>query len=221
MPATGGADPQKLSDARVNAPLTVLTLERVVSLADYENFARAFAGVGKAQAIAVWSGETHIVYLTVAASDGSSVKKGSSLYTTLVGAINNLKDPVQIFQVAGYQSLAFSLKAALLIDKVNFVSDTVQAAVVATLTAAFSFNARAFAQAVTEAEIVALIQSVPGILASNLSQLYRTGDPAGPMQKEPPPFLAASPARWENGAIQPAQLLLLKSAGITLTEMMP
>ena len=70
LPASGGADPQDLSHARSNAPLTVLTLDRIVSLDDYENFAQAFAGVGKAQAIAVWSGETRLVHLTVAAADG-------------------------------------------------------------------------------------------------------------------------------------------------------
>jgi uncharacterized phage protein gp47/JayE len=221
LPATGGANPQRLSAARKNAPLTVLTLERVVSVADYENFARAFAGVGKAQAIAVWSGETHLVYLTVAASDGTSVKTGGSLYTTLVNAINNLKDPVQTFRVAGFQSLAFNLTAALLVDKVNHTLAGVTAAVTSALRAAFSFSARSFAEAVTEAEIVTLIQSVPGVRACTLSQLYLTSDANGPSQKEPPAFLAASPARWESGAIRPAQLLLLNHAGVTLKEMAP
>jgi hypothetical protein len=220
-PASGGSDPQPLADARTSAPLTVLTLERVVSLADYENFARAFVGVGKAQAIAVWSGETRMVYLTVAAADGSSIQKGSQLYNTLLGAINGLKDPVQIFQVGGYQSLAFNLSAALLIDKVNFDKAAVYAAVTSALIAAFSFDNRAFGQAVTAAEIVTLIQKVPGVLACDLSQLYLSGDPAGPGQTEPPAFLASSPARWENGAVQLAQLLLLNAAGVTLKEMAP
>ncbi len=221
MPATGGGDPQPLSQARQNAPLTVLTLERVVSLADYENFARAFAGVGKAQAIAVWNGETRMVYLTVAASDGTSVKKTSDLYTTLVGAINNLKDPVQIFDVGGFKSLAFDLTVALLVDKVNFTTAKVQSAVKKALKAEFSFANRSFAQAVTAAEIVALIQGVPGVLACTLSQLYLTSDPSGPAQKEAPPFLAAAPAIWQNGAIQRAQLLLLNSSGVTFEEMKP
>ncbi|SPE40630.1 hypothetical protein SBA3_3800022 [Candidatus Sulfopaludibacter sp. SbA3] len=221
LPATGGGDPQPIDQARDNAPLTVLTLERVVSLADYENFAHAFAGVGKAQAIAVWSGETRLVHLTVAASDGTSVVKGSFLYTTLRNAIVNLKDPVQTFLLAGYQPLPFNLTAAILVDKTNYDSATVQAAAASALSAAFSFPMRAFAQAATEAEIVTLIQSVPGVLACNLSQLYLTSDPSGPAQTEPPPFLAAAPARWENGAIQPAQLLLLNAAGVTLKEMAP
>jgi hypothetical protein len=87
------------------------------------------------------------------------------------------------------------------------------------LAGAFSFANRAFAQAVTAAEIVTLMQAVAGVTAVYLTQLYVTGDPNGPTQTEPSPFLTALPARWQGGAIQPAQLLLLNSLGVTLTEM--
>ena len=52
----GAADPEALADARTDAPLTTLTLDRIVSASDYENFAAAFAGVGKAQATTLWAG---------------------------------------------------------------------------------------------------------------------------------------------------------------------
>ena len=69
-----GADPEKIDRARQNAPLTVLTLDRLVSLTDYENSARAFAGIGKAHAIWIWDGEKKIVYLTVASETGTPVR---------------------------------------------------------------------------------------------------------------------------------------------------
>ena len=40
--------PRDARDARRNAPLTMLTLGRAVSLQDYADFARAFAGIAKA-----------------------------------------------------------------------------------------------------------------------------------------------------------------------------
>ena len=52
LSASGAADPEARDQARSNAPVTVLTLERIVSLQDYEDFTRAFAGVGKVQAAA-------------------------------------------------------------------------------------------------------------------------------------------------------------------------
>ena len=63
--ASGGADPESLGSARSNAPLAVLTLDRIVSLEDYQNFAAAFAGIGKALAVPLVLGETMLVQLTV------------------------------------------------------------------------------------------------------------------------------------------------------------
>ncbi len=52
----------------------MLTLDRIVSLRDFEDFARAFAGIGKAQATWLWDGERRLVHLTVAASNGGAVR---------------------------------------------------------------------------------------------------------------------------------------------------
>ena len=49
-------NPSRCPDARQNAPFTVLTLERVVSLQDYEDFARAYPGIAKALATWTWDG---------------------------------------------------------------------------------------------------------------------------------------------------------------------
>ena len=217
--ASGGADPQPLAHARVNAPLTVLTLDRIVSLDDYEKFAQAFAGIGKAQAVALWSGELRVVLVTAAMANGDPLDPTAPLYQSLVQAIELGHDPVQAFFVKGYQPLVFNLHGSLLIDQPRYQSALVMAQVANSLATAFSFENRDFAQAVTAAEIVTLIQSVPGVIATDLNQLYLTTDPNGPSQTEPPAFLAAAPARWEKGAMQPAQLLLLNPLGATLTEM--
>ncbi|MGA7206695.1 MAG: hypothetical protein WBX27_18945, partial [Specibacter sp.] len=42
--STGGADPETRDAARANAPLAVTALDRLVSVADYADFARTFAG---------------------------------------------------------------------------------------------------------------------------------------------------------------------------------
>jgi hypothetical protein len=218
LPATGGADPQQLADARADAPLTVLTLDRIVSLDDYQSFAQAFPGVGKAQAIAVWSGTQRLVHITIGSADGQPIDASWPLYQTLFQAIEQAHDPVQIFAVAGFQLVPFNLKAALLIDQPTYDPTMVMAAVSAALAGAFSFANRAFAQAVTAAEIITLIQAVPGVIAVYLTQLYQTSDPTGAAKTEPSPFLTALPARWEGGTILPAQLLLLNPLGVNLTE---
>jgi predicted phage baseplate assembly protein len=219
MAASGGADPQDIAHARANAPLAVLTLDRIVSLDDYENFTQSFAGIGKAQAVAVWSGQTRLVHVTIAAANGSAVDPSSPLFKTLLQAIELAHDPVQRVLLASYQPLTFNLAARILVDQPRYEFKQVLDKVIAALTAAFSFDERSFAQAVTAAEIIALIQSIPGVIATDLNQLYLTSDPSGPGQVEPPAFLAASPARWQGGVIQPAQLILLNPLGVSITEM--
>ncbi len=70
---TGGDDPESRDDARANAPLTVRTLDRVVSLQDYEDFARAYSGIAKARATWTRAGQAHGIFLTVAGPDGAAV----------------------------------------------------------------------------------------------------------------------------------------------------
>ncbi len=219
LAASGGADPQSLSDARSNAPLTVLTLDRIVSLDDYQAFTQAFAGIGKAQAVAIWNGGTRTIQITAATASGASLSPSDPLYQTMVQAIQLAHDPVQNFAVAGFQPLAFNLSASVLIDQPTYQSSVVMAAVLSSLTSAFSFANRAFAQSVSAAEILKLIQAIPGVIAVDLNQLYMTSDPGGPSQTEPSPYLPVLPALFQSGSIQPAQLLLLNPLGVTLTEM--
>ncbi len=218
LAASGGADPENLDEARGNAPLTVLTLDRIVSVEDYENFAAAFAGIGKAQGLPLWVGEAELVHLTVAGIQGAAVDPTSQLFLSLSAAIDAARDPVQQFRVASYRPATFSLTASVIIDAPRYVAADVLAAVRTALLAAFSFDRRGFAQPVTSAEVIATIQATPGVIATTLTQLYRSEDPSGPGQTEPAPVLAAAYAHWEGGAIVPAELLLLNSTGFSVTE---
>ncbi|HEX7288151.1 MAG TPA: baseplate J/gp47 family protein [Candidatus Angelobacter sp.] len=217
LPAAGGADPQNLAHARANAPLTVVTLDRIVSLDDYENFVASFAGIGKAQATAVWSGETRLVHITIADASGGTIGPASPLYRTLLQGIRAAHDPVQQIAVTSYQPLTFDLVVGILIDP-KYLPDVVLTTVRAKLADAFSFPNQAFAEPVTAAEIASLIQAVPGVVASTLKQLYLSTDLSGPSQTEPPPYLLAAPARLQGAAILPAQLLLLNPLGAKVTE---
>ncbi len=69
LPATGGADRESRDQARRNAPLAVLALDRLISVQDYEDFTRTFAGVGKAKAARLPLGGAQIVHVTIAGED--------------------------------------------------------------------------------------------------------------------------------------------------------
>ena len=73
LAASGAAGAETLEEIRGNAALTILTLDRIVSLQDYEDFARAFAGVAKALATWSWIGSTRGVFVTVGGVDGAAL----------------------------------------------------------------------------------------------------------------------------------------------------
>jgi predicted phage baseplate assembly protein len=215
LPSGGAAAPETLDEARTNAPLTVLTLDRIVSLRDFEHFTRAFAGIGKAQAVSLWGGEMRLVHLTVAAANEAPLNPNSDLFIALANAIDGARDPAQRVRIASFQPVFFNVAAKVLVDPRYSVA-TVLTEAEAALLAAFAFDQRSFAQAVTAAEVVTVIQKVRGVVATDLDRLYRVTDSPGLHQ-----VLPSTSARWQGTDIQPAQLLLLNPAGITLVEMKP
>jgi predicted phage baseplate assembly protein len=211
LPAEGGDDAETLADARRSAPLTVMTLGRVVSLRDYEDFARAFAGVGKALATWTWDGERRGVFLTVAGADGADVPEGSELMKNLLAAMRAAGDAGVPLTVASYGPRLFRLKAKVKVGD-DYVTEKVLAEVERALRAHFSFDARDFGQPVTLGEVLAVMQTVEGTVAVDVDELYRVGDEdSGPQVRLP----AAVPS-----AASAAELLTLDPAPLKL-EVMP
>lgn len=214
LPASGAADPETANTARVKAPPTVRTLDRIVSLKDFEDFAQGFTGIGKAQAMVLRNQRTQIVHITVAAVNGGAVEKSSSLYENLVKAIDGARDPFQVVvQVDSYEKLSFNLEARILINQ-KYQEAIVIGKIRQSLTDQFAFEQRQFGQAVTASEAIAIIQKVEGVVAVDLDSLYPLGT-----AKRLEQILSAEPARWDETqtTILPAQLLLLNPNGITLT----
>ncbi|VVB95195.1 Uncharacterised protein [uncultured archaeon] len=210
--ASGAAPPEKLEDARTNAPFTVLTLERIVSLRDFEDFARAFSGIGKSQAVTFWMGEKKIVHITVAASGGKPVDPRSNLYKNLRKGIDAVRLPVQHVIVESYRPDFFNLEARVKIDP-RFINDKVLAAIKSALEKTFSFENRSFGQAATASEINTVIQDVEGVIYVDIEKLYKSTGFSALNQ-----ILTASRAFLDDmGNIRSAELLLIKPGGITLT----
>jgi hypothetical protein len=223
LDASGAEEPERRDAARRNAPLTVLTLDRIVSLADVEDFTRAFAGIGKAQAVQLRRGEHAFVHLTVAAANGDEVAPTSSVYLNLVAAIDAARDPAAAVVVESYARRYFNLEAEVLVDR-GLVAEQVFEAVRAAIAAAFSFERRDFGQLVSAAEVVTLIQGVPGVVMTDLRKLYLVQEqaPEAPPAKPLSQLLLVERARLvAGGGTAPGELLLVNPAGITLTEGTP
>ena len=170
--ATGGQDPQSVSDIRANAPLTVLTLGRAVSITDYANFARTFAGIAKAYALWIPSGPGRGVFLTVAGAGGAALPPDSPTLANLIAALRGCGNPLIPISAQNYVETLFCFSADVRYD-LAYDPSAVEGKVRATLSQTFSFAARDFGQAVGIDEIAAVIQGVAGVVAVNVTGLKR------------------------------------------------
>jgi len=214
VPATGGTDPEPFDRARRNAPLTVLTLERIVSLVDFEDFAAAFTGIGKARAVWLWDGQQRLVHLSVAAIDGAELPIDSALFTNLRAAIDAARPPHQELRIAVGEVVSLPLEARIAVTA-GYAFDAVSKAVAAALTDRFGFDARDFTQPLSGSEVVATMQAVAGVDHVALISVGSGGRVTN-LQSDP---IEARGARWDGTLIAPAELLLLDSDGIKLTAL--
>lgn len=168
--ATGGQDAQSVEGIRSNAPLTVLTLGRAVSLADYENYAGTFAGIAKAYAAWIPSGPGQGVFLTVAGVNGAALPSGSPTLSNLVASLRNYGNPLTSISIRSFAETLFGLSADVRYDPA-FDQPTVQARILQTLSQAYGFAKRSFGQGVSADEISSVIQNVPGVVAVNVKQI--------------------------------------------------
>ncbi len=175
LASSDAADKENLSEARKNAPLTVLTLDRTVSLKDYEDFARAFAGIDKALATWSWSGLRRKVFVTVAGSEGAVVEIYSTLHENLFNAMLQYGDPNIPLQIESYKPRLFRVKAKIEV-KPDYLEEDTLSAVMEKLRESFSFESREFGEPVTLSEIVAIMQNVTGVNAVDVDNLYFSED---------------------------------------------
>jgi len=210
LAADGAADREQLEEARRNAPLTVLTLGRIVSLQDYEDFARTFSGIDKSLATWTWFGEKRGVFVTVAGSGGAEVTESSQLYKNLVSAMGSSGDPLVPLQVKSYQSGLFRVTASLKIDPA-YISEKVLADAEQQLRDEFSFANRSFGQPVHLSEVFAALQQITGVIAVNITALYRSNESAALNQ-----HLAAAVPLPTRTTVLPAEILTLDSQPLNL-----
>jgi predicted phage baseplate assembly protein len=215
-PAEGGEDAEAPDDARASLPLTVMTLDRIVSLQDYGDFAHAYAGIAKALATWTWSGEQRGVFVTVAGPNGAEISRDSKTIPNLLTAMRLKGDPGVPLSVKSFQSRKFNLKAAVKVDRPAYERESVFERVTRALLDTFSFKRREFGQAVTLSEVIAVIQAQDGVLAVDVNELRREG---ASLDGTKEPLTAALPQSGADGVTVAAELLTLDAAGIELSEM--
>jgi hypothetical protein len=162
LPATGGADKESRDQARENAPLAVMALDRLVSTQDYADFSRTFAGIGKASAARLSDGRRQLVHVTIAGADDIPIDKHSDLFINLNRALRDFGDPYQPIQidVRKLKLLVIQAKVRVLPD---YLWENIEPKVRAALLDKFSFARRNLGQDALLSEAISTIQAVKGV----------------------------------------------------------
>ncbi|HYH85699.1 MAG TPA: putative baseplate assembly protein [Pyrinomonadaceae bacterium] len=222
LAATGGADREDRDDARRNAPLAVMSLDRLVSVRDYEDFARTFAGVGKASAARLTDGQGTVVHLTVAGADDIPIAPESDLFTNLRLALLKFGDPFQPLAIEVRALRLLVISAGVRLDP-DYLWESVEPKIRTALLDRFSFDRRELGQDAYLSEVIGAIQSVPGVVYVDVdtfdaldedissASLELIGARTKPRQRIP--VRLAQPDYYAEGPnIKPAQLALLSAS---------
>jgi predicted phage baseplate assembly protein len=206
--AEGGADPELMKNARRNAPRTVVTLDRVVSLADYQAYAASFPGIAKSLSTWTMTGAARQVFLTVAGSGGKELDLDSITVKTLRQSLVARGDPYVPLRIASFERAEFVVKAVIGVHP-DRLFEEVMPRVKTAMWEAFSFDAREFGQAVDLSDVITVIQNVDGVVSVDVEMFCRFGD-----NEVKDRLTAALPRQDVNGTIFPAEILVLKTASI-------
>lgn len=160
--ASGGADKESGDQARRNVPLALLALDRLVSVQDYQDFARTYAGIGKANAVRLSDSYRQFVHLTIAGADNIPIDINSDLYLNLFQALLQFGDPNQPLKVdlAEVLFLILSFKVRLLPD---YQLESVEPKIRTKLLDTYSFDRRELGQSVFQSEVLSVIQGTVGV----------------------------------------------------------
>ena len=220
LAAEGGTDPEDESAARRTIPLTTRTLGRAVSILDYEDFARAFSGIAKAQAAVLNVRQGRTIAVTLAAPDGAALTPSSPIWQNLLAALKAGGDPHVKVTLLAYQASTFRLGIRVKCDPA-YEAATVLVAVEKALRNRYSFNARQLGQPVQQSDVIAIAQSIAGVIAVDLTRLYGGTRPVEQTLPSQQVRLLASRMRVENGIAKPSELLTLAAGPLDLLEEMP
>lgn len=187
LASTGGVPAENvtdLADVRRTVSRGLVSLDRVVSRRDLEDYVRAWPGVEKADVTPKRAGRqapsrpsfTVTIALAGDLQDGVS---GTSDAGKLRHALRRDGATSWDIDVQQYRARRFAVAATLYVAELPDGGAQVQAAATNALSAHFSWRTRALREDVTRSAIVAELQRVPGVAAVALHALYEIGSRPG------------------------------------------
>lgn len=212
MSAEGGSDAETLEDMRTSAPQSIRTLDRAVSLSDFEVFARRYRGVGKALASELDVGMRKVVCLTLADTEFDPMAESSETVTALSASLARASVPGRLIWIKGFEDLPAAVDLAIISDPA-LLRENVERTVRSALADHFSRDRRGFGQPLHRSEILAVAQAVEGVTACRIVSFGFQNVPSEPGQR-----LMSPAPRIDGGTFREAGLIWIDPRLVTIEE---
>jgi len=160
---SGGAGAETRDEARFNVPVALMALDRLVSITDYADFSRVFAGVGKAAARFIPGKQQQTVQVVIAGAGDIPVDPTSDLFTNLHLALRKFGDPYLPIQIVVRDLSALVISANVKLDP-DYEWESVEPKIRKAMLHRFSFDQSELAGVVYLADAIRTIQAVPGVV---------------------------------------------------------
>lgn len=162
QPATGGADADGPGLTRRTIPLAVSALDRLVSVTDYEDFARSRAGIGRASAREIFDGRRRVLHMTVAGVDDIAIADDSEVLRALRSSLAQYGDsrlPVRV----DVRELVLLLLAARVKVARDHTWTVVEPRLRQALLGEFGSGRRELGESAQLSDVLATAHRVPGV----------------------------------------------------------
>jgi hypothetical protein len=188
LAALGGADQESIDQIRVNAPASVRTFGRAVSVADYAALALSYPGVAKASAAWVLRDPLTLqtipqpyVQLTVATADQTPLAQQQPFAAALRSFLDGRRDPNVPLRIRDYTPVYIDVAATVDIEN-QYPHQGTYYAVLAALNPGlnadntagyFAFERLQFGQSIHLSAVYAVLQGIPGVADAHITTLRR------------------------------------------------
>ncbi len=175
--ASGGAGPDDIEETRMRVPLAVMSLDRLLSVEDHQNFALNFAGIAKASSRLVSSQGVYAqkrVQTVVAGNEPKPLQPDSELLERLREAMNRFGDPALSVEVVPAKLESLSITAKVQVSP-GYVFREVAPRLRAALTEQLGYDAQGIGQAIPPSRIAAIMHGVVGVEFVDIDEIQALG----------------------------------------------
>jgi hypothetical protein len=165
LAATGGNDREDVASLKTQAPRSVLTLERAVSLTDFSALAARQASVWQARAFALPTGggrHASVEVVVVPAGGGALGALAADITSFLT---TNTLPGIDV-RVTAYEPKPFDLDLEIEVNTAQFDRDVVRKSVEGALLDAFSLRRRALGAHLFVSDLYSVVENVSGVESS-------------------------------------------------------